>query len=161
MRSVFFATVGFLTIWALLQGCYSEKNSEQFEFGQMLGRWTSLDSTSSQTEEWTRINDSTYVGAGYVLEEGDTTFFETLEITNENGVWIYNARVGQGIDSEKVSFRLKRQNFRMIEFANENHDFPKRIGYELLSDREMQAYIEGPRDGQNIRIIFNLVRNEK
>ncbi|MFM7726585.1 MAG: DUF6265 family protein [Flavobacteriales bacterium] len=153
--------VGILTACVLFTACNRATNNEQFEFSQMIGRWTSVDSVSSQTEEWTCMNDSTYYGLGYVIEEGDTTFFESLEIVFENGNWVYKARVGQGVDSETVSFLLNRQSGSLVEFANENHDFPKRIGYELLSNREMQAYIEGPRDGQNIRIIFNFVRNEK
>jgi hypothetical protein len=158
MRKCCFAIVGALACGVMFFGCAGKMSNEQFEFDQLVGRWTSVDTVSSQTEEWTRINDSTYTGSGYVIENGDTTFFESLEILCEQGNWIYNARVGQGVDAEKVTFRLKRQSSRLVEFANENHDFPKKIGYELLGEREMQAYIEGPRDGQNIRIIFDFLR---
>jgi len=148
-----------LSCWVLMNSCGSERNAQQFDFTQILGLWNSPDSISSQTEEWKQLNDSVFVGAGYVLEDDDTTFFERLEIIHEGGSWTYKAKVDQGQDSEKVSFRSKRQGSTFVEFVNEQYDFPKKIGYELLSDREMQAYIEGPRDGQNIRIIFNFIRS--
>lgn len=101
------------------------------------------------------MNDSTYIGRGYILEGGDTTFFETLEIRNEQNCWTYYAKVKQMNGEEVIPFRLSKQSARRVEFVNNNHDFPKKIGYELISDSELQAYIEGPRNGQNVRILFD------
>jgi hypothetical protein len=140
-----------LFTWA---GC-SEHAENEFDFTTLLGRWASADTASSQLEEWERMNDSTYIGRGYILEGGDTTFFETLEIRNEQKGWTYFAKVKQMNGEEVIPFRLSKQSARRVEFVNNNHDFPKKIGYELISDSELQAYIEGPRNGQNVRIIFD------
>ena len=110
-------------------------------------------------EEWEEYNDSTFVGRGYVLDHGDTTFFESLEIRKESEVWTYYAKVNQMQGTEVVPFTLTTQSAGKVEFTNQTHDFPKKIGYELLSENEMQAYIEGPRDGQTIRILFDFKRN--
>lgn len=109
-------------------------------------------------EEWEVLNDSIFVGKGYVLERGDTTFFESLEIRKQFGVWTYFAKVYQNQGAEVVPFTLTRQTADRVEFTNTEHDFPKKIGYELLSDNELHAYIEGPRDGQTIRVIFDFKR---
>jgi hypothetical protein len=135
-------------------GC-SERSENDFDFTTLLGRWASADTASSQLEEWERMNDSTYIGRGYILEGGDTTFFETLEIRNEQNCWTYYAKVKQMNGEEVIPFRLSKQSARRVEFVNNNHDFPKKIGYELISDSELQAYIEGPRNGQNVRILFD------
>ena len=110
-------------------------------------------------EEWEVLNDSTLVGKGYILEHGDTTFFESLEIRRKGEVWTYFAKVHQLQGPEVVPFTLTKQTSERVEFTNPTHDFPQKIGYELLSDNELQAYIEGPRDGQTIRIIFDFKRN--
>ncbi len=110
-------------------------------------------------EEWEEKNDSTFIGQGYILEHGDTTFFESLEIRKQSGVWTYFAKVNQMQGTEVVPFTLTKQSAQKVEFTNPAHDFPKKIGYELLSDNELQAYIEGPRDGQTIRILFDFKRN--
>ena len=139
--------------------CSSRKPQQDFDFSQLIGSWSSTNTEASQMEEWEEYNDSTYVGRGYILEHGDTTFFESLEIRKELGVWTYFAKVNQMQGTEVVPFRLTMQLPGKVEFTNPTHDFPKKIGYELLSEHEMQAYIEGPRDGQTIRILFDFKRN--
>jgi hypothetical protein len=143
---------------ALLGGCFTGRHQGEFDLTQLLGHWTIADSLEAQSEEWSQVNDSTFVGKGYVIEGGDTTFFETLEIRKTRGAWRYMAGVANENGGEVVEFTLRRQNENRIEFENENHDFPKRIGYELIEDNQLQAYIEGPRDGQNIRVMFNFVK---
>lgn len=126
-----------------------------FDFTILEGRWASTDTISSQFEEWQKLNDTTFVGTGYVLEGGDTTFIESLEIRKIKGVWTYFAKVKQLNGDEVIPFRLSKQSDRRVEFVNPSHDFPKKIGYEFIGKNELQAYIEGPRSGQNIRILFD------
>jgi hypothetical protein len=139
--------------------CGSRKHQQDFDFSQLIGSWSSINSEANQMEEWEEYNDSTFVGRGYILEHGDTTFFESLEIRKEMGVWTYFAKVNQMQGKEVVPFKLSMQSPGKVEFTNPTHDFPQKIVYELLSENEMQAYIEGPRDGQTIRILFDFKRN--
>jgi hypothetical protein len=143
----------------LLTGCAADKPTNTFDFSSLTGSWSSVNSQGSQMEEWEEENDSTFIGKGYVLEAGDTTFFESLEIRKEAGVWTYYAKVNQLNGTEVVPFVLSKQTPQKVEFTNLSHDFPKKIGYEFLSNNELQAFIEGPRDGQNIRVLFDYKRN--
>jgi hypothetical protein len=155
MRGVFLWVIVSLVAVPFIVGCKQSKGKEQFDFALLVGRWSSADTSSSQLEEWEERNDSTFAGKGYVLEGGDTTFFETLEIRKVNGVWTYFAKVEQQNGAEVIPFEISKQSSQRVEFANPKHDFPKKIGYELLGDDELQAYIEGPREGQTIRILFD------
>ena len=155
MRGVFTSIIVCLISAQFVTGCKQSKGNGQFDFALLVGRWSSADTTSSQLEEWEQRNDSTFAGKGYVLEGGDTTFFETLEIRKVNGVWTYFAKVEQQNGAEEIPFQISKQSHQRVEFANPKHDFPKKIGYELLGDDELQAYIEGPREGQTIRILFD------
>ncbi len=141
-----------------IAGCNRYKTQQEFDFTRLIGRWSCVNADASQMEEWEQLSDSAFAGLGYVLEGGDTTFFETLEIRKEGGVWTYYAKVNQMNGSEIVPFRLTRQNWEKVEFSNPSHDFPKKIGYELISNDALQAYIEGPRDGQVVRILFDFKR---
>ncbi len=144
----------------MLDGCAISASKDHFDFNRLVGRWVYAESESAQFEEWALHNDDAFVGKGFVLESGDTTFIETLEIHKVNGVWTYSAKVLEGASPEIVPFTLAKQSDRTVEFINLTHDFPKKIGYEFLSPDEMQVYIEGPRDGQNIRIMFHFTRSE-
>jgi hypothetical protein len=154
IRDLTFCLVGI----ALMSGCSTHKPEDTFDFSRLTGSWSSVNTEFSQMEEWECLSDSSYAGRGYVMEAGDTTFFETLEIKMEKGVWTYFAKVNQANGGEVVPFRLSKQSNEKVEFTNTSHDFPKKIGYELVSNDELQAYIEGPRNGQTIRILFDFKR---
>ncbi len=148
----------FCVLSLLTTGCNSIKKHHEFDFSRLIGSWSCVNADASQIEEWEQHSDSTYAGRGYVLEGGDTTFFETLEIRKESGGWTYYARINQMNGGEVIPFRLTKQTTEKVEFTNPAHDFPKKIGYELTSNDELQAYIEGPRDGQIVRILFDFKR---
>ena len=150
----------YAVICLMCSGCALHHTGEEFNFDALMGKWVNASNPAMQYEEWTDTDSGGYAGVGYVIEDGDTTFFESLEIVKVNGVWTYNAQVNGGNNGEVIPFTLSRQSQQRIEFRNDGHDFPKKIGYEFVSEDELQAYIEGPRDGQTIRILFDFKRGE-
>jgi hypothetical protein len=159
MHSFLYASIGNFLIILFAAGCGSHQSQKCFNFANLTGSWSSVNQDASQIEEWEEISDSVFVGRGFIMEQGDTTFFESLEIRKVSGTWTYFAKVNQINGAEVVPFTLTRQSNNRVEFSNPTHDFPKKIGYELVSEDELQAYIEGPRDGQTIRILFDFKRN--
>jgi len=159
MHSFVYASIGSFLIMLFVAGCGSPIPQQCFNFANLTGSWSSVNHDASQIEEWEEISDSVFVGRGFIMEQGDTTFFESLEIRKVSGTWTYFAKVNQMNGAEVVPFTLTRQSNNRVEFSNPTHDFPKKIGYELISEDELQAYIEGPRDGQTIRILFDFKRN--
>lgn len=144
----------------LCLGCGRRQNQEEFNLDALTGKWIVASENSIQFEEWRKTDSETYKGLGYVIEAGDTTFFESLELVKVAGVWNYRAQVNASNQGDVIPFVLSRQSANRIEFSNDGHDFPKKIGYEFVSENELQAYIEGPRDGQTIRILFDFKRSE-
>jgi hypothetical protein len=144
----------------MCSGCSLHHSAEEFNFDALMGKWVNATNQAMQYEEWRATDSEGYAGVGYVIEDGDTTFFESLGIAKVNGVWTYNAGVNGANNGEVIPFTLSRQSQQRIEFRNDGHDFPKKIGYEFISEDELQAYIEGPRDGQTIRILFDFSRSE-
>lgn len=134
------------------------KDSGTFDLSKMTGRWEFLNNNTKQIEEWSMTNDHQLNGTGYVLSDDDTTFIEFLSIRESNGVLTYFAQVSNMSSAEVIPFSLSAQSSDRIEFSNFGQDFPKKIVYEVKSDSTMQTYIEGPREGNNIRIIFDFIK---
>jgi len=129
-----------------------------FDLKRLSGRWEYVNSATHQIEEWSPAGEKELRGRGFVLENGDTTFIEFLSIRETNGILTYFAQVSDLSSAEIVPFSLSAQTRDKLEFVNEAQDFPKKIVYELKSDSIMQAYIEGPRDGKNVRITFDFIK---
>ena len=135
-----------------------QPESGVFDLRRLAGRWEFLDKKTHQIEEWTLAGEKELRGRGFVLEKGDTTFIEFLTIRETNGVLTYFAQVSDLGAAEVVPFSLTSQTKDKLEFSNTAQDFPQKIVYELKSDSTIQAYLEGPRDGQKIRVVFDFVK---
>lgn len=142
----------------LLVACASVTSQHEFAFENLLGEWRIVEGTKTQIELW-HASDTGYRGKGIVLSSSDTTFVEELSIFKRGDKWVYQARVSGQNEDHPVEFVQENQTGSSIAFANYSHDFPQRIVYELISDNEMQAYIEGPRDGEKIRIVMDFKRS--
>lgn len=144
----------------ILFSCDNTENhsNEKFDLKRLVGRWEHVENKNNQLEEWELVNESELRGKGFVLENGDTTFIESLSIKMVGNNLVYSAEVGDQNNGEKIPFELTAQTSKTLEFSNFNHDFPQRIVYEMKSDSTMQAYIEGPRNDQKIRIVFDYIR---
>jgi hypothetical protein len=145
-------------VFLALVSCQT-KNPNEFDFSKLIGRWEYTDPKSHQIEQWNSESDSSLVGKGFVLEQGDTTFIEFLALKKINGVWNYIAQVPSQNEQKEVYFRLTSQSASKVEFSNPQHDFPQKIVYVLQSDNTMQVYIEGPQQGKVARITFDFSRS--
>lgn len=144
----------------LLVACASVGVQHEFAFENLLGEWRIVEGTKTQIESW-QATDSGYRGKGVVLSSADTTFVEELSIFKRGDKWVYQAKVSGQNNDLPVEFIQENQTGTTMAFANYTHDFPQRIVYELISENEMQVYIEGPRDGEKIRIVMDFKRNSQ
>ena len=90
-------------VFLALVSCQT-KNPNEFDFSKLIGRWEYTDPKSHQIEQWNSESDSSLVGKGFVLEQGDTTFIEFLALKKINGVWNYIAQVPSQNEQKEVYF---------------------------------------------------------
>ncbi len=131
---------------------------EYFDFNRLVGVWQSHDGMSNQIEEWSKENDLQWIGKGYVNDGLDTTFIEFLTIQKQGDTFIFYTQVNNLYTGEKVPFAMSLQSKDRIEFSNPDYSFPKKIVYELKSDKELVIYMEGPKDGKLTRIPLRLIK---
>ncbi len=85
------------------------------------------------------------MGTSQTVEDQKTTFFEFIQIVEKDGeVEMIPAPGGQ----KSVSFRLVRVEGKKAVFENLEHDFPKRIIYQLKDDGSLFARVEGAKPEQ-------------
>jgi len=85
------------------------------------------------------------LGTSHTVNEQTTKYFEFIQITEQDGeVDMTPLPAGK----KSVSFRLVRVEGKKAVFENLDHDFPKRIIYQLKDDGSMLARIEGDKPEQ-------------
>lgn len=144
----------------LFVACSSTPHKHDFPFERLTGEWSIVEGAKTHIESW-QVRDEGYAGTGVILNSTDTTFVEELLIYKRGSSWIYQAKASGQNDNQPIDFIQENETATTIAFANYKHDFPQRIVYEFISENELQVYIEGPRDGEKIRIVMDFKRTTK
>lgn len=137
-------------------GCSSKKTEvkkiTQVEW--LVGYWerTNAKEGRSAHERWEKISDTELTGWGVSTQNGDTTFVEKLHIVAmEDGLY-YGADVPE--NPEVVYFKFTSTSADGFFCENLQHDFPKKIQYELRSDTLIATT-----SGNGKKLVFGFVKS--
>jgi hypothetical protein len=120
----------------------------------VLGKWQVND--SNNYEEWVKVNDGLLQGKGYKIRDNRTIVNETIEISLSGNEVFYIPTVMNQNAGVPVEFKLVSKSATEIVFENKEHDFPQRIIYVKNGGMQIDARIEGVRDGQFSEVRFQL-----
>lgn len=110
----------------------------------LLGRWrVNLGNDLIMYEEWKKNSELIYNGRSYMLNEGDTNLFETIQIRQIKDSLFYAPAVLNQNEGREISFQLTFLSDTAFVFENPNHDFPKRIAYTKVSNDSLVAIVSG------------------
>jgi Domain of unknown function (DUF6265) len=146
MKNAFIA----LLIMAALVSCkkYDEKGNEVlyeelYKAHWMLGEWQKTDSLGTLKEIWMPLNDSTYVGQSYFINDKDTIHHEIIQLTQDAENLIYLATVKGQNNDEAIPFKMTKDNDTLLIFENPKHDYPQEIEYIKKKNKLMIATVSG------------------
>lgn len=119
------------------------------------GCWA-MDSNGRLVEEqWLAPRASSMLGVGRTTRGTTLVDYEMVLIRERGEQLAYEAHPA---DQEPAVFMSTTIGERSIVFENLRHDFPQRIGYERTSVDRLEAWIEGPQNGQTRRLAFSYAR---
>ena len=115
------------------------------------GTWTRTNSKAGQSgiESWQKISPFEFRGSGVTLKGADTLFIEKLKIEIRDNSIYYVSDVPE--NPNPISFTLTEITESGFVCENPQHDFPKKILYQL-NGKSLKATISG--DGKSIDYFF-------
>jgi hypothetical protein len=150
-------------ISAIIFSCNSasEKKTSDYaglkKLDWLLGSWKNISDDGQLYEIWTKQNDSTYAGHGYMVANNDTVFSERISLEQRNSDLFYIPVVKQQNEGNPVSFKLVSDKGEFT-FENKEHDFPQRVIYKQVGMDSLYARIEGTDKGAFRKEEFSMVR---
>jgi hypothetical protein len=118
--------------------------------GWLGGCWAFTDGDGSVEENWMAPRGGAMIATGRTVRAGKLASYELVILREAGGRLAYEAHpAGQAV----AVFRSTALTESSVVFENLEHDFPQRVGYERNGD-SLNAYIEGPINGQTRRIDF-------
>jgi len=112
----------------------------------LVGHWSSENSKLKINESWQRISDKTFEGSGstYSLEKNKMVSAETLRLIEMSEEVFYLAKVAS--NALPVAFKLTSCTANTAIFENSQHDFPKKLNYQLNQNNSMTVLVSGETD---------------
>ena len=122
--------------------CLAQSNLSQLEF--LIGTWQV--EGKQNFESWKKENDTVFIGLGYKIKDSISTVTETLKLQVVKDNIVYTATVPNQNDGEAVPFTLNTSRHDLFSFENPDHDFPKKIQYQLTSEGKIMVNVLGEND---------------
>lgn len=105
-------------------------------------------------EHWDKLNSRILKGFSYKIKNGQIEISEYLDISEKNNQTIYTAAVINQNNGKGIEFKLTKAD-STFTFENPDHDFPKKISYQKLSDNEIFIQIS---DGNQKSFSFKMIK---
>jgi hypothetical protein len=117
----------------------------------LVGTWNRTDTKPGRSglEQWVKIDSQELLGIGVNMRDTDTVFVEKLRIIVKDDNIFYVADVPE--NQKLVYFKLTEITESGFVCENPDHDFPKKISYQL-DGKKLKAQISG--DGKVIGYLF-------
>jgi len=137
----------------------AQKGSTLKDFSWIIGTWKMSMKNGTLFEKWRMINDSVFQSTAFrIKSSGDTVMTESVKIEYKNKSFYYTSTVTDQNNQKPVPFKIT--SFSQSGFTAENpaHDFPQRISYELKSDGQLYAFIDGKYNGKYGKKEFSYIK---
>lgn len=114
----------------------------------LIGNWENASPEGVLTENWQKLNDSTFSAASYFIKGKDTIHFESIILAQLGETLTYKATVKGQNDDKPVSFPSIAESDKQLVFENPKHDYPQKITYTKGANNTLTAEISGNLNGK-------------
>lgn len=114
----------------------------------LIGNWENTSPEGVLTENWQKLNDSTFSAASYFIKGKDTIHFESIILAQLGETLTYKATVKGQNDDKPVSFPSIAESDKQLVFENPKHDYPQKITYTKGANNTLTAEISGNLNGK-------------
>jgi hypothetical protein len=111
------------------------------------GIWKMTTKKGAICEEWKKAGKNYLQNKAYMIKGSDTLITERVALTRTAGGIFYTSTVEDQNNKQPVSFKMVSASANIFIFENREHDFPKRIVYQLLSADSLHAFIDDGVEG--------------
>jgi hypothetical protein len=111
------------------------------------GTWKMKTKKGTICEEWKKMDKSYLQSRGYMIKGTDTVINERVALTRTKEDIFYTSTVEDQNDKKPVAFKLTSSAGNVFVFENPEHDFPKRIVYDLVTADSLHAYTDDGVEG--------------
>lgn len=144
--------IGILLILTSSLACSQKNNIKNLNF--LIRTWKAENKNSY--EIWQKKSNKLH-GSSYKIKNEQKIISEKLEIKEIENDIIYKATVFNQNNGKGIPFKLKVLENSIFSFENIKHDFPKKIQYKILNEKELYVSVLG---ANNTGFSYKLIKQD-
>jgi hypothetical protein len=146
---------GFVTL-IQMEVATAQSCNDLSQMDWLLGNWTSENSTQVITEAWEQTSNLTFEGTGITITKASNKVDqEWLRLLVMKDQVFYLAKVDH--NSLPTPFQLTSCADKTLTFRNPQHDFPKKIVYQQLSEERLKVTVS---DGESRSFVIDFKKEK-
>jgi len=107
------------------------------------GNYENQSNSGVYREYWKKNKEGEYIGRGYFLHKGDTSFLIRMKLFIEDGVVKMDYNVKGQNEGKDVQFALTKHEDNLYVFENPFRDFPSILQYKFMGDTAINIVERG------------------
>lgn len=146
-----FQKITLLTLVLVAVSCQKKESVEKDKIkiaDWIIGNWENKSAEGILTENWQKLNDSTFNASSYYIKGKDTLHFETIVLAQKGETLTYFATVKGQNEDKAITFASTAESDKQLVFENPKHDYPQKITYTKNADNTLTAEISGNLQGK-------------
>lgn len=152
-------------VWIIFfVGMFSAKDRKDSmeSFKWLLGDWKMIRKNGQMIESWKRVNDSSFEGKSFFINQaGERKMLEEMQLILRKQSYHFVSAVPGQNQELPVSFAIQKFTESGFVAENPDHDFPKRITYELIKSDSLHAWIDGGAQNPDKKVDFYFSRQNQ
>ncbi|MDR7211923.1 DUF6265 family protein [Flavobacterium piscis] len=156
-----FQKITLLALILIAVSCQKKETAEKDKIKAadwLIGNWQNTSPDGVLTENWQKLNDSTFSATSYFIKGKDTLHFESIILAQKGETLTYKATVKGQNNDKPVDFPSTSETENKLIFENPQHDYPQKITYTKGANNTLTAEISGKLQGKLTTERFILVK---
>ena len=146
-----FQKITLITLIIAFVSCQKKETVEKHKIKTadwLIGNWENTTPEGVLSENWQKLNDSTFSASSYFIKGKDTLHFETIVLAQLGENLTYKATVKGQNEEKPVFFPSTAESDKQLVFENPKHDYPQKITYTKGANNTLTAEISGKLNGK-------------
>ena len=109
----------------------------------LIGNWQSKTDFGILSENWKKVNDSTFKAESLFIKDKDTIHEENITLQQKAEMLTYITTIKGQNNDKPIHFQLKEDTENELIFENLQNDYPQKITYKKGTNNSLITEISG------------------
>ncbi|GGA77622.1 hypothetical protein GCM10008015_17900 [Flavobacterium palustre] len=156
-------TASLLFLLLIASACQKNNNSEKDLIKKadwLIGNWETKNNIGTLSENWEKVNDSTFKAQSLFIKDKDTIHNESIILQQKGETLSYTTTIKGQNNNKPIRFELNTEIENELLFQNLKNDYPQKISYKKTSKNSLITQISGIQSGKTSTEKYNMVKTK-